>query len=92
MDDDKKRAKTNSGGIPSAEQLALDLSDALIKNPHLMDELSSRLPTEFSFVLRQLPHDQEAMTTFVLAVIPILEKEDRYKTMLKNGEIGRAHV
>ncbi len=60
------------------EKIAEEMSEALIKNPALMDELSSRLPTEFSFVIRQLPHDHEAMTAFVTALLPILENEKRF--------------
>lgn len=86
MEESGKRKAGKGGGEITIEQVAHDLSDALIKNPHLMDELSSRLPTEFSFVLRQLPHDQEAMSTFVRAVMPLLEKEKRYSSMLNEGD------
>lgn len=67
----------NKGGAVDLERVATDLSEALIKSPRLMDELSARLPAEFSFVLRQLPHDHEAMTAFVSAILPLLEKEKR---------------
>ncbi len=86
MDESGKKRGSKGGGEITIEQVARDLSDALIKNPHLMDELSSRLPTEFSFVLRQLPHDQEAMSTFVRAVMPLLEKEKKYSSMLNEGD------
>ena len=81
--EEKKRRSTSQTDL---EQLAQEMSDALIKNPHLMDELSSRLPTEFSFVLRQLPHDQDAMRTFVTAILPLLEKEKHYSALLKGGD------
>ena len=68
------------------EKIAQEMSEALIKNPRLMDELSSRLPTEFSFVLRQLPHDQEAMETFVTAILPLLEKEKRLAKAMNEGD------
>lgn len=81
--DTKKKRGLNSKDL---ERIAQEMSDALIKNPRLMDELSSRLPTEFSFVLRQLPHDQEAMNTFVTAILPLLEKEKRFGSVLSESD------
>lgn len=83
---DREEKKKRSVTQQDVEKLAHEMSDALIKNPHLMDELSSRLPTEFSFVLRQLPHDQDAMRTFVSAILPLLEKEKNYTALLKDGD------
>ena len=73
-------------GTADLERIAREMSEALIKSQRLMDELSARLPAEFSFVLRQLPHDREAMTTFVTAILPLLEKEKRYGSMLNDGD------
>lgn len=83
---DKENKKRRSTAPADLEKLASEMSDALIKNPHLMDELSSRLPTEFSFVLRQLPHDQDAMRTFVTAILPLLEKEKSFGALLNEGD------
>lgn len=75
--DKERKHKHNKIDPIDLDRLTQEMSEALIKSPRLMDELSSRLPTEFSFVLRQLPHDQEAMTAFVTAIMPLLEKEKR---------------
>lgn len=86
MEEKSKGKPGEKGAEMSLEQMARDMSDALIHNPHLMDELSARLPTEFSFVLRQLPHDQEAMTNFVQAVYPLLEMNKRYNGILSEAD------
>jgi tetratricopeptide (TPR) repeat protein len=83
---EKESKNTHKLDAGALEQIAREMADALIKNPRLMDELSARLPAEFSFVLRQLPHDQEAMTAFVKAIHPLLEKERRFGEILKEGD------
>ena len=82
---DKDKAKDQKRD-DDIEHIVREMSEALIKSSRLMDELSSRLPTEFSFVLRQLPHDNEAMTAFITAIMPLLEKEKRFGAMLKDGD------
>ncbi len=82
---DKDSKKKSSLSAKDLDRIAQEMSDALIKNPRLMDELSARLPTEFSFVLRQLPHDEEAMSAFVKAIVPLLEREKR-STILEEGD------
>lgn len=86
MEPDDSQSKGKQLGSEDLEKIAGEMSEALIKNPRLMDELSSRLPTEFSFVLRQLPHDQEAMETFVSAIMPLLEKEKRLSEKMNEGD------
>lgn len=80
-ENEKKKPKAKE-----LQRMAKEMSEALIRNPRLMDELSARLPTEFSFVLRQLPHDQEAMETFVTAILPLLEKEKRLAKLMNEGD------
>lgn len=78
--DDKSKEPSDNGmnaDEQELERIAREMSDALMRTPKLLDEFSARLPTEYSFVLRQLPHDPDAMTTFVKTILPHLEKEKK---------------
>lgn len=79
MSSEEKEKSAENNGSPlseaALERIAREMSDALLGTPRLLDEFSARLPTEFSFVLRQLPHDPDAMTNFVKTILPYLDKE-----------------